>query len=803
MPQQVNLKPVNTFNKGLVTEATVMTFPEGASSDELNCDLLKNGARQRRRGLVYEANYQTFANVQIGDLVHTENWTNVSGIGGTEFLVVQHNNIVYFFDKSAVAISSAQKSFSINLYTYAVTNTFNAATSPIQTSSINGSLVITSPAIEPIRVEYITSSDSISISKITINIRDFEYLSMSADIASVSRSGNISTINTTFSHSLVTGDTIQVTCDIGSFNGTFTVATVLSTTSFTYSQTGSNVSLTNTGGIVTETQFNVNSDLYPSKVTSNYQYDLYNMGWAEPGTYRFHSNNYSYPYAGWDANNTDYPPRNKPWFIGTRVDSNGDRVFTNQTFRATTFGKSLAPNGYYILDFFNQNRSAASGISNLTTVFELARFTTTAAYAGRVWYAGLNSKKNGGKIFFSKVIESNDDFGKCYQIASPTTEDTAGVVDSDGGYLIIPEASEIQSLFSIGSILYVFASNGIWAIGGVDQVFKATEFYVSKISNTGIVNSRTLVNAGGIPIFWDIGGIYTIQIESSQPTVVNISDSIKAFYDALSNSVKKDTSSVYDQKNKRVYWMYPDEGSVNTGKKNNILILDMDLQAYFPWRISDTPSNTPYILAGYFTTGIGTTSQNSNVLVGEDQVIDVSSNTVVQSTTSLTSSDSQVEFLVKTSAGPMTVAVFNSRSFLDWGSANYSSYAETGYDFFGSATIKKNAPYITTYLKRTEQNFILQGSDYYPDYPSGCIFTVKWDLSTDSSRWSNPSQLYRLQQTIVDPNNLTFNYPYDTIVCRTKVRGKGRVLRMRFESEQGKDMYLIGWEMINSANPRY
>jgi hypothetical protein len=50
---------------------------------------------------------------------------------------------------------------------------------------------------------------------------------------------------------------------------------------------------------------------------------------------------------------------------------------------------------------------------------------------------------------------------------------------------------------------------------------------------------------------------------------------------------------------------------------------------------------------------------------------------------------------------------------------------------------------------------------------------------------------------------LTFTYPYDTIVCRTKVRGKGRVMRMRFESETGKDFYLIGWEIVSGTNPRY
>jgi len=57
-PQQYSQKTVNTFIKGLYTEASVMTYPENTSSDELNFDLLIDGTRRRRRGIAYESNYQ-------------------------------------------------------------------------------------------------------------------------------------------------------------------------------------------------------------------------------------------------------------------------------------------------------------------------------------------------------------------------------------------------------------------------------------------------------------------------------------------------------------------------------------------------------------------------------------------------------------------------------------------------------------------------------------------------------------------------------------------------------------------------
>jgi hypothetical protein len=809
LPQEINLKPINTFNKGLITEATVMTFPEGASSDELNCDLLKNGARQRRRAIAFEDNYQNSSfTVSDGSFVHKETWENVSGIGGKEFLVLQVNNTVYFYDKSPTNTSSAEKPFSINLTTFDVGNNFPVNETPISCSSITGYLVIVSAAINPIVVQYFSSSDTISVEPISVKIRDFEYLNMSSNISSVARTTNVVTITTNTAHELTTGDSVQIDCSLGQFNGTFTVASTPTTTTFTYALTGSNLATTTATGFVYESVWNTKTQDFPTRITKNYQYDLYNMGWSERGVFGNRNNLYTY----WRTNSnglsrSDYPPRNKPWWVGR---STASPYFNFDLFQNFKQGSTLAPNGKFILDFFTQNRSAATSgeppgsISGLTTIVETARFNSTEAYAGRVWYAGLNSAKNGGKIFFSKIIESKQDFGVCYQKADPTAEDTEGLVDSDGGYIIIPDATNIVALFSTGSVLYVMANNGVWIIGGVDQVFKATEYYVSKLSNFGIQNPSTLVNVSGTPIYWSNTGIYAISTDLDKPSVQEISQPIKTFYDSISNAVKSKASSVFDRLNNRVYWLYSNEGETISNKKNNILILDMTLQAYFPWKISDTTGSTPYILDAYYTSGLGSESTDFSVLSGIDQVIDSSSNTVIETLEAPSTSLTEIKFIVKTSGDNLTFADVKGRDFLDWGSADYSSYAETGYDFYGSATLKKNTPYITSYLKRTEQNFVVSGAGYVVDYPSSCILTAKWDLSGDNSRWSNPSQIYRiLNYPVADPDDLTFFYPYDTIVCRTKIRGKGRVMRLKFESETGKDFYLIGWEIISGQNPRY
>lgn len=793
MAQQYSQKTVNTFIKGLFTEASVMTFPEDTTSDELNFDLLIDGTRKRRRAIAYEENYQNSSfSVAAGDLIHAETWTNVSGIGGTEFLVVQHNNMVYFYDKSLDTISAGEKPFSINLNNYSANNSYSVSSSYISTASVTGYLVIVSPAIEPIRVEYIPADNNITVSKIKIQIRDLEYLGLSANITTISRTSNTVTVTVNTPHYFNASDTVEIDSSLYQFNGTYTIASAPTSTTFTYTLAGSDLGSTAATGLATKEFEPQNA---PTAITNNYLYDLFNQGWYSDNNGRA-GNAFDY----WDNTQSDFPPRNKPWWVAKN--SSNEQDITE--YRKVEYGNTLAPNGHYILDFFNQNRSAVSNINSLTTIVESARFNSVASYAGRVWYAGLDSAKNGGKIFYSKTIEDKKDFGTCYQKEDPTSEDTPGLVDSDGGYIIIPEASSIQALFTTGSILYVLAVNGVWAIGGVDQVFKATEYYVSKISSFGICSKRTLINVSDAPVFWDTSGIYTIAIEQSVPYVTSMADNIRSFYDSISIENKKNATAVFDRLGKRIIWMYSSNTETVANKKTKVLIYDINLQAFFPWEIADTTGTSPYLFCGFYLSGLGSNDVDYNILAGADQVIDASSNTVIETISSTASTITDTKFLVRTANGYLTVANFTGRDFLDWGSANYTSYAETAYDFSGSAMLKKNVPYIVSYMKRTEENFVLVNGNYEVDYPSSCLLTVKWDLSNDSSRWSSPSQIYRMvNYPTVDPNNLTFTYPYDTIVARTKIRGKGRVMRMRFESETGKDLNLIGWETISASNPRY
>jgi hypothetical protein len=146
---------------------------------------------------------------------------------------------------------------------------------------------------------------------------------------------------------------------------------------------------------------------------------------------------------------------------------------------------------------------------------------------------------------------------------------------------------------------------------------------------------------------------------------------------------------------------------------------------------------------------------------------------------------------------------FSSISFLDWGDTNYSSFAETGYDFAGDLITKKNAPYIAVYSRVTETGFTgNEISGYEAVRPSSLLVSTAWDFAED---FSTAQQANRKKYPVIpDPNNLdVYDYPETVITTRLKIRGHGRSMRIKYESEQGKDFLLLGWGIILGRNPRF
>lgn len=712
MPQSLNQKTVNNFVKGLITEAAELTFPESASVNESNCDLRRDGTRRRREAVALESNavLSSFT-VSNSELVGTGTWINVGGNAALEFLVVQKGNTIFFYNKANLPYSGQIISGSISLATYEFAGSIGSNNVKCQYASINGTLIISSGAIDTIVASY--DGANVSVSPIAFKTRDFEWQ----------------------------GDT------------------------------------------------NTYPDPQPSNVTR--LYDTTNAGWTgDKGSAALAA------YKGSTSN--QLPPLTHPWYAG----KDSDNAFDAAEWKLIFAGTTLTGNGHFILDFFSKVRTG------ITTEIESSRFKSVASFSGRVFYAGLTSAKNAGTILFSRLVEDNSDLGTCHQQNDPTSEYFSDLLGTDGGFISIPDAVNIQLLYSFRASLFIFAENGVWQVSGVDGIFSATAYGINRVSNVGILNPQTFIEADGLPFWWSRFGIHTLAVDevSGQGQEQNITlPTIQTFWDKISTEAKSKITSIYDNINKKVYWAYPDNGESIEAKLNNILILDLTLQAFYPWKISDQASSTSCVVGCAFYSGFGAAELELDVITAAgDDVVQGTDDIISTQVADFTTGDPALVLLVRDGAtNKLTMATFAGDTFLDWGNSNYSSFAESGYDFAGDLIVKKNAPYIAVYSRLTETGFT--GNDdagYESIRPSSLLVSSAWDFN---ETFNTAQQAYRLKfPVIVDPGNITnFNYPEDVITTRLKVRGHGRSLRLRYESEQGKDFILLGWGLIFGRNQRF
>lgn len=345
-------------------------------------------------------------------------------------------------------------------------------------------------------------------------------------------------------------------------------------------------------------------------------YNLKNQGW---GTTQIST--YKSSYANLLPSNT------KSWIYG----KNASDVFDATLLNKQDFGTSLAPKGRNIIDAFNQVRT--EGAFSETTVYT-SRPTVTAAFAGRVWYAGLSDSALQGKIYFSQVVDNTNKLGRCYQSNDPTSEIVSDLVDSDGGIIAIPDAGKIIKLAALGKGLLVFGENGVFSISGIDGVFSATNFQVEKITNVGSVSESATIAVENAFVYWSTEGIYSISLDPSGFTykVDNISDQkIKTYYTDIPLLSKKYASGTYNSSQKELYWLYNAEEVLDeyTSRyiKNKLLCFNLTLNS---WHTHDVPVTSSIHAQTILTTKeVAIATQTADVITStSDTVVDSSSNVV-------------------------------------------------------------------------------------------------------------------------------------------------------------------------------
>lgn len=550
------------------------------------------------------------------------------------------------------------------------------------------------------------------------------------------------------------------------------------------------------------------NDEEPATLSDAHQYNLLNQGWFDPandgsgnsvayftpfGTTDTTTQAASTPISSYFSSTSRYPGNNKQWWVAKDT-TTGD--FDPALLTKQYFGTSLAPRGHYVVDAFNIDRSAVSGIVGLPVESTLERPVTVAFANSRVWYA-VNST-----VYFSQVLDDKRKAGFCYQEADPTAESISDLIATDGGVIPIPDMAKAVKLVPVGSGMVVFGTNGVWFVSGTSAGFTATDISLSNISSIGTVSPNSIVKVVDQLFWWSEIGIQAMsQKQGVFGTVEGVFDkqniteqTIQSFYNDIPENGKKYAKGVYDPLTNVIQWLYADEAGASVYESNRILNLDLTLQAFYPWTIS--------LAEGYpVVIGITTTPKTS----GYDGPFDI------------TVRKTFIKYICGVSDSPwmrLSFAQFNNAEFQDWQTRgdplfgtglSYSSFVETGYEILEDAMRNKQTPWIITYFKRTEENFIDNGDgDYTSDRQSSCLFQVKWNWSSSSvsGKYSTKREAYRhTRMPVVNESNLTFDTGYPVVATKHKVRGSGRAIQFRFESDAiGKDYDLLGWAVSYTGN---
>lgn len=819
-------KVFNSFIKGLITEAGPLSFPANASIDEQNFVLNRDGSRSRRLGVDYEDLYGLkdtgFTTTQIEQSKQSfHRWDTAGLLGGLSIGVIRIYNKLWFIDllKANPSDNFINSGNSITLE--------GLGNSDIQTDIINTNLVIVSKDLDkPVVLTYDPTTDIVVQAPIDIKVRDVWGLEDGLAIDERPPYQKTESKNEWKKNS-----SYKVGQRVWYGNNYYEVEAITDGSGTIINRaTKGNAGATpptHTSGSVEygEILFKFDSVISSVEISSYHRYNLRNQGWAK--TIKCNPAGDAIDITG--SVNGNYPSNSDNWTLGknTNPTSGNYEKYEPDRLLRNSQSKFQVAKGAYIIDAFNRGTSRTTEaddtkISSLLLDQEQGRFSSITSYAQRLFYAGIDSNvvepdsrspNFNNYVFFTRVVTSNDDLGRCYQEFDPTDPALNEVVASDGGTIQIPDATKIIKIAGGQSSLLVFAENGVWEIYGDTGGFFATSFQVSKVSTNGVLNPNSIVEVNGNFIYWSNAGIYVATAEGASGRFKTESISlttIQQLYLNIPILAKRYCKGFYDEKENRVRWLYNDSDSYSdtsyVNKYNKELIFDLTLQAFYVNSISSLASNSPYIADYIEIPNFVVGSTETNVLVGTNQVQDSTPDDVVVTIDISANRNSQFSFLTII-GNDFTISKYNNTTFKDWVTAdstgaNYSSYLVTGYELFGDIMRNKYASYVFFYLKRTEDGFSLVGSNLELDNQSSCKVQAQWNWanSANSGKWGTEFQAYRLTRNYIPSGTSdTFDYGESVIVTKNKLRGSGKTLSLKIQSETGKDLQIYGWAIPATA----
>lgn len=745
MPRAVAVKNYFQFNKGLITEATGLSYPENSMKAAVNIDLNFDGSIKRRRGLQYEVDYvlddigETLSDSVV---IQSFLWENAGAQRNLNLLVLRVADQLRFYDVTA-GIVSDNFIDTVSLPALVINDRLSFANG-------NGFLFVGGSRMSTRVIEY--TSGTLSYEEISPEIRDEEGF------------------------------------ELGFAN-----------------------------------------DYRPviGDLTDEYYYNLANQGWPVKRI-RDWDNNEKYSWNTFERAVDNYPAMSDRYLAeGTRYDPRPERNFDAFSADPTK--------GRFIIEAFNIDRGGVmASVSNIAAdsltyannisashppIVTDERPSAVGFFQGHALMGTVANKRYASQIFVSQSIKTISDISKCYAVNDPTKDIESSPLDTDGGVITIAGLGYVHAFKNLGQWCIIFSDTGIWSMRAADDaVFSVNNVTVTKLSDVGSVGPDNIVAVDNTILYWTDQGIYAVLSDDSalNASVQNITEtSIQDLYNSISGIQRQNTFGVLDKVNRKIYWMYNDNLVSSSGAVsfyNRALVYDIRMNAFYEYVFQDVDSTKTRLSCPFFKQDIVNSVEEVFIVAGADDVIAGTDTVVVDVASSLTYETPSVMFVtVPTNTGgndKVTFSLFSNRLFKDWPLAenvSYASYIETGYELLQEPGAVKQISSVHCFFNRTEESFIDRGTGIEFDYPSGCILTSKWEWTDTgtANRWSDPQQVYRFRAPFIAGASLDpFDYDYTVVSTRSKVRGKGKAVNFRFESEEGKDFQLLGWAVEYTAGTK-
>ena len=821
MPLSKADKPVFDFSGGLFTEASPLNQPDGTTLDEENFELLLDGSRRRRRGIAPEGGGSAMLTITTAEPeVRNVNTYRIEGAGGNpenDLKFLKHRDYLYWWRD--IRTWNNRTIYSYQLIPIAGCTAADIVADTVSFSSGNGSLYVSGSCIETFRMDFQDNGNYDSINFIRPRRRWFEDVNDGIEITErpglLTDEHEFNLINrgwseeniTEFFNNPASGWTAAYPAktDIW-WKGYVRVEPqwVEQTREADWEHTFKGEKLyieafgnqsAPTGALITDL-YNTNVTYFKSATLPPPQYMLCAKagqifsdfpGYAARTTIPAGKIGIEIQFAGLVS------------VVSPVTNSGGTFTYPNTSGGTSTYDLS----GSHALVYNDQSANTrieyhvdepADYLAGGTPVPQLVGTYTAASgftvpsppgytmekkananafYAGRLWLS-TDEFPLGSYVFFSQIALSEGQAEKMFQAGDPTSEDRGDTVPNDGGFVEISGLFGVRDMRQIGSSLVIFAKTGIWEIRGGEGFFSATDYLVRKISDVDCLSPNAIVEAEGIAMFASTQGVYVISPDQTSGLLTATSiteESIDELYQDRSSFPLESLSLEYDSYSKRLWVLYTDaEDSI---QYTGALIYDLRLQAWSKYTWSSN---------GRMFAVMPTFQESDLTEYNKMQFLCIGSSNNEVWAFSFNDEEKWSDFTTATIGTETT----------------YDAFLNVGYDNTGDWQRQKNAPYILTYMEKTETGFTASGDELLPVNESWLEMTTKWNWSdhTKSGKESEPIQIYKHRRlyTPVDVND-DFDNGQPVLVNRNKVRGRGRALNLYFYSDgtEEKPAHLLGW----------